>query len=148
MTGPAATPLSSWQAWALLSAGFAALTAVFAKIGVSGVDPDLATFIRVLVILPMLALVLWATGQYHSLGAITPRTWVWLAASGLATGASWICYFRALRLGPAAQVAPVDKLSIVFVAALAAIFLGERLSPLAWTGVALMGLGAILVARF
>lgn len=81
-------------------------------------------------------------------GSIAPKTWAWLAASGLATGASWICYFRALKLGPAAQVAPVDKLSIVFVAVLAAVFLGERLSPLAWTGVALMAAGAVMVARF
>lgn len=142
------TPLLSWQFWALLSAGFAALTAVFAKIGVEGINPDFATFVRVLVILPVLGVILWATGQYQAVGSIAPKTWAWLAASGLATGASWICYFRALKLGPAAQVAPVDKLSIVFVAVLAAVFLGERLSPLAWTGVALMAAGALMVARF
>jgi transporter family protein len=142
------TPLASWQFWALLSAGFAALTAIFAKVGVEGVNPDFATFIRVLVILPVLGVILWATGQYQALGTIAPKTWTWLAASGLATGASWICYFRALKLGPAAQVAPVDKLSIVFVALLAAMFLGERLSPLAWGGVALMAVGAVVVARF
>ena len=142
------SPLASWQFWAVLSAGFAALTAIFAKVGVEGVNPDFATFIRVLVILPVLGVILWATGQYQALGTITPKTWTWLAASGLATGASGICYFRALKLGPAAQVAPVDKLSIVFVALLAAVFLGERLSPAAWGGVALMALGAVIVARF
>lgn len=143
-----ASPVASWQFWALLSAGFAALTAIFAKVGVDGVNPDLATFIRVLVILPVLAMVLWATGQFSGVEPIAPRTWAWLAASGLATGASWLCYFRALKLGPAAQVAPVDKLSIVLVALLAAVFLGERLSPLAWTGVGLMAAGAMMVARF
>lgn len=142
-----ASPVHSWQFWALLSAGFAALTAIFAKVGVDGVNPDLATFIRVLVILPVLAMILWATGQFNGFEAITPKTWIWLAASGVATGASWICYFRALKLGPASQVAPVDKLSIVMVALLAAVFLGERLSPLAWTGVALMAAGAMMVAR-
>jgi len=143
----AASPLQTWQFWALLSAGFAALTAVLAKVGVEGVDPDLATFIRVLVILPILAMILWATGQYAGLPAIGAKSWAWLAASAVATGASWICYFRALKLGPAAQVAPVDKLSIVFVALIAVVFLGERLSPLAWGGVSLMALGAVLVAR-
>jgi len=145
MTAP--SPLLSWQTWALLSAGFAALTAVFAKVGVEGVAPDLATFVRVLVILPVLAVILWATGQYAGVAGIGAKTWGWLAASGLATGASWVCYFRALKLGPASQVAPIDKLSIVLVALLAAVFLGERLSPAAWTGVALMAGGAFLVAR-
>jgi transporter family protein len=148
MISSSSSPLLSWQFWAVLSAGFAALTAIFAKIGVEGINPDFATFIRVLVILPVLGVILWATGQYQALGTIPPKTWTWLAASGLATGASWICYFRALKIGPAAQVAPVDKLSIVFVAILAAVFLGEKLSPAAWGGVALMAIGAVVVARF
>lgn len=141
-------PALPWQTWALLSAGFAALTAIFAKVGVEGVNPDFATFIRVLVILPVLALILWVTGQYQGVAQIGPKTLTWLAASGLAAGASWVCYFRALKLGPAAQVAPIDKLSIVLVALIAAIFLGERLSPVAWLGVGMMAGGAVLVARF
>ena len=141
-----ASPALSWQFWALLSAGFAALTAIFAKVGVDGVSPDLATFIRVLVILPVLAMVLWATGQFSGVEPIAPRTWAWLAASGLATGASWLCYFRALKLGPAAQVAPVDKLSVVLVALFGAVFLGERLSAMSWLGIALIAGGAVLVA--
>lgn len=139
--------VGGWQVWAILAAVFAALTALFAKVGVEGVNPDFATFLRVLFILPVLAAILWATGQYQSVEGITPKTWGFLAASGLATGASWLCYFRALKLGPASQVAPIDKLSVVFVALLAAVFLGERLSPAAWTGVGLIAAGAVLVSR-
>src|SRR5690242_16663771 len=108
------TPLlSTWLFWALMSAGFAALTAVFAKIGVEKIDPDLATLIRTVVILCVLCgIVLWG-GQYRLLAATTSRTYLFLILSGLATGASWLCYFRALHLGDAARVAPIDKLSVV-----------------------------------
>jgi transporter family protein len=135
-----------WLFWALLSAGFAALTAIFAKVGVAGVNADFATFVRTVVIVLALGLIVLATGQWQSPGAVPARTWVFLVLSGLATGASWLCYFRALKVGQAAQVAPVDKLSVVLVALFAAIFLGEKLSAVNWLGVALIGAGAVLVA--
>jgi transporter family protein len=136
----------SWQFWAILSAVFAALTAIFAKIGVENVNADFATFIRTIVILATLALILLATGQYQAPGSIGGRTYLFLVLSGLATGGSWICYFRALKLGQAAQVAPIDKLSVVLVAIFGAVFLGERLSTTNWLGVALIAAGAVLVA--
>lgn len=137
----------SWQLWALLSAGFAALTAVFAKLGVAQVNPDLATLIRTVVILLVLAVIVAATGQWRPPGAIAGRTWLFLALSGLATGGSWLCYFRALQLGDAARVAPIDKLSVVLVALFGVLFLGESLSPLGWLGVLLIGAGALLIGR-
>ncbi|MFA6267028.1 MAG: EamA family transporter [Pseudolabrys sp.] len=137
---------SSWQVWAALSAVFAALTAIFAKIGIENVNSDFATFIRTIVILMTLALILTATGQFQSPNTISARTYVFLVLSGLATGASWICYFRALKIGEAAKVAPIDKLSVVLVALFGVIFLGERLSGPNWLGVALIGAGAILIA--
>ena len=136
----------SWQAWALLSAVFAALTAIFAKIGVGGVNSDLATFIRVLVILPMVGAILAATGQWQPLSSIPGRTYLFLVLSGLATGASWLCYFRALKLGDAGRVAPIDKMSVVLVALFGVTLLGERLSASKWLGVALIAAGAVLVA--
>jgi transporter family protein len=138
--------LSSWQLWAILSAVFAALTAIFAKIGVENVNSDFATFIRTIVILVTLAFILLATGQFQSPGAISTRTYAFLVLSGLATGASWICYFRALKIGQAAQVAPVDKMSVVLVAIFGVIFLGEKLTLPNWIGVALIAVGAVLVA--
>jgi len=137
---------TSWQFWALASAGFAALTAVFAKLGVSGVDSDLATWLRTLVVAVALGVLVWMSGKLRGLDEVSPRTWIWLVLSGLATGASWLCYFRALSLGDAARVAPIDKLSVVMVAVFAALFLGEHLPPLGWLGVALIGAGAVLVA--
>ena len=137
---------SAWPFWALLSAGFAALTAIFAKLGVDRVGSDLATLIRTVVVLTLLVGIVSATRQWQPLGSISPRGYLFLLLSGLATGASWLCYFRALRLGDAARVAPVDKLSVVFVAILAAFFLGERLSAMNWLGVALIAGGAVLVA--
>jgi transporter family protein len=136
----------SWQFWALLSAAFAALTAIFAKIGIENVNSDFATFIRTIVILMTLALILAATGKFQAPGTISGRTYVFLVLSGLATGGSWICYFRALKVGQAAQVAPVDKLSVVLVALFGVVFLGEKLTLPNWLGVALIALGAILVA--
>ena len=138
--------LSSWQFWAILSAAFAALTAIFAKVGVESVNADFATFVRTIVILLVLAAILSATGEWQSPSSISGRTYLFLAFSGLATGASWICYFRALKLGDAARVAPIDKLSVVLVAIFGAVFLSEKLSPANWLGVALIACGAILVA--
>jgi transporter family protein len=135
-----------WQAWALLSAGFAALTAIFGKIGVENVNSDFATFIRTVVILAVLAVILSATGQFQPLEGISSRTYLFLALSGLATGGSWICYYRALKIGNASQVAPIDKMSVVLVAIFGVTFLGERLSIRNWLGVGMIGLGAVLVA--
>ena len=138
--------LSSWQLWALLSAAFAALTAIFAKVGVANINSDYATFVRTIVILISLTLILLATGQFQSPGSVSGRTYLFLVLSGLATGASWICYFRALKIGNAAQVAPIDKLSVVLVAVFGVLFLGEKLSGPNWLGVALIAAGAVLVA--
>ena len=140
------SPLDSWLFWALLSAVFAAMTAIFAKVGVDNVNPDFATFIRTIVILLCLAAILTATGQFQSPGAVSPRSYAFLLLSGLATGASWICYFRALKLGPASLVAPIDKLSVVLVAVFGVMFLGERLTGVNWMGVGLIAGGAMLVA--
>ena len=135
-----------WQFWAVMSAVFAALTAIFAKIGIENVNSDFATFIRTIVILGCLAAFLLATAQFQSPGTISGRTYVFLVLSGLATGASWVCYFRALKLGNAAQVAPIDKLSVVLVAIFAAVFLGERPSLQNWAGIVLIAAGAVLIA--
>jgi transporter family protein len=140
------TIVSSWQFWAVLSAIFAALTAIFAKIGVENVPADLATFIRTVVILALLGLILLASGEWRMPDAISSRTYFFLLLSGLATGASWLCYFRALKIGEAAKVAPIDKLSVVMVAIFGVLFLGEKLSALAWLGVALVGTGAVVIA--
>lgn len=138
--------LASWTFWAVLSAVFAALTAIFAKVGITGINSDFATLLRTVVVLLSLALVLYATGQYQSLGSISPRSYVFLVLSGLATGASWICYFRALQLGQASQVAPVDKLSVVLVAVLGVTLLGERLDLRQWAGISLVTLGVVVLA--
>jgi transporter family protein len=140
------TVLASWPFWALASAVFAALTAILAKVGIEGIGSNLATFIRTVVILAFAGLILTVAGEWRAPASIAPRSWLFLVLSGLATGASWLCYFRALKLGEAAKVAPVDKLSVVFVAIIAAVFLGEKLSPVNWLGVALIAAGAILVA--
>lgn len=135
-----------WQAWALLSAAFAALTAIFGKVGVESINSDFATLIRTAVILAVTAGIVAATGAWQPLASVSSKSWVFLTLSALATGASWLCYYRALKLGPAAQVAPIDKLSIVLVAIFATLFLGEKLSGRNWLGVALIAVGAILVA--
>ncbi|MBN9013902.1 MAG: EamA family transporter [Rhizobiales bacterium] len=139
-------PLASWQFWALLSAMFAALTAIFAKVGVEDINPDLATFIRTIIVLMSLTFILYATGQFSHPGSISTRSWIFLILSGLGTGASWLCYFRALKLGPATLVAPIDKLSVVLVALFGVVFLGERPSGTGWLGIALIAAGAVLIA--
>ena len=138
--------LWSWQVWAVLSAVFAALTAIFAKVGVENIDSDLATLIRTVIVLISLALILFATGKLTQTGPIATKTWLFLLLSGLGTGASWLCYFRALKLGPATLVAPIDKLSVVLVALFGAVFLGERPSLQGWLGIALIAAGAVLIA--
>jgi bacterial/archaeal transporter family protein len=138
--------LAPWLFWALLSAGFAALTAVFAKVGVTNVNSDFATFIRTVVILVVLAVILAARGLFQPLSSISPRTYLFLGLSGIATGASWLCYFRALQLGNASQVAPVDKLSVVLVAIFGVVFLGEHMDLRHWAGVLLILGGVLLIA--
>jgi transporter family protein len=138
---------TSWQFWAVLSACFAALTAIFAKVGVEHVGSDFATFIRTIVILLILGAILTATQEWQSFGSVSSRSYTFLVLSGLATGGSWICYFRALKLGDAARVAPIDKLSVVLVALFGVVFLGERLSGANWGGVILIAAGAVLVAH-
>jgi bacterial/archaeal transporter family protein len=138
--------LPAWIVWALLSAAFAALTAIFAKVGVETIDSDLATFIRTVVILVVLGGILFARGRIEPVAAIAGRTYLFLALSGLATGASWVCYFRALKLGDAARVAPVDKLSVVLVALFGVVLLNEHLTLHNWLGVLLITAGVILIA--
>lgn len=138
--------LSPWIVWALLSAVFAALTAVFAKVGVENINSDLATFLRTVVVLFVLGGILLMRGLFQPLSSISGRTYFFLTLSGLATGASWVCYFRALQLGDAARVAPIDKLSVVLVAIFAATFLGEHLAMHNWAGVVLIATGVVLVA--
>lgn len=136
----------NWFTWALLSAAFAGLTAVLAKVGVKDIDPNLATAIRTLVILIITWAIVLARGG-HSVAEVSPKTWTFLVLSGLATGASWLCYFHALRLGDASKVAPIDKLSVVFVMVLAAAVLGEPLTRDRLIGTGLIVAGVIILAR-
>ena len=137
---------SAWQFWALLSAIFAALTAIFAKVGISGINSDFATLVRTIVIIAALCLFLSVTGQWQRPGTICAKSWIFLVLSGLATGASWLAYFRALQLGDASHVAPIDKLSVIFVAIFGVTFLGEKLSAINWAGVVLIGAGVIMLS--
>ena len=136
----------SWFYWAFLSAVFAALTAIFAKIGIQGVDSDLATLIRTAIIIVVLSIFVWFAGKWSNPFALPSKTWLFLGLSGLATGASWVCYFRALQIGEASKVAPVDKLSLVLVAVFAFVFLGERPSMREWTGIAMVAGGVLVLA--
>jgi len=137
---------SNWLFWALLSAVFAALTAIFAKIGLEGVDSDLATLVRTAVIMVVLAAFVYLTGKWRSPFELSSRTWLFLVLSGLATGASWVCYFRALKIGEASKVAPVDKFSLVLVAVFAFLFLDERPSIREWAGILMIGAGVLVLA--
>lgn len=137
---------TTWFYWALLSAVFAALTAIFAKIGIQGVDSDLATLVRTAIIIVVLAVFVWSTGKWSNPLALSSKTWLFLGLSGLATGASWVCYFRALQIGDASKVAPVDKLSLVLVAVFAFAFLGERPSMREWVGIAMVAGGVLVLA--
>jgi len=137
---------SAWIMWALLSAAFAALTAVFAKIGLEGIDSDLATLVRTAVIIVLLSMFVVATGKWQNPLNLPHRTLLFLTLSGAATGASWVCYFRALKLGEASKVAPVDKLSVLLVAVFAVLFLHERPSVREWTGILMVGAGVLVLA--
>src|SRR5205814_8239090 len=135
----------TWLIWALLSAFFAGLTAILAKVGVQGVDSNLATAIRTVVIVIFAWSVAWLTNK-QSLSTISGRTWLFLVLSGLATGFSWLCYFRALQLGEASRVAPIDKLSVIIAIILAGVFLHERLSWHQWVGGIFIFTGALVLA--
>jgi bacterial/archaeal transporter family protein len=130
--------LLSWVFWALLSAGFAALTAIFAKVGVENVNSDFAAFIRAVVILLVAVFIVYASGAWQQPSSVSQKTWLFLILSGAAPGASWICYFRAF--------APIDKLGVILVSVFAVLFLGERLAQPNWLGVILIACGAVLVA--
>ncbi len=136
----------SWLAWALLSAVFAAATALLAKVGVSGIDSNLATAIRTTVVFVFAWAVAVALEKHNAISMIGRRSWVFLILSGLCTGLSWICYFRALQLGPASSVAPIDKLSVVLVIVCAWLFLGEHLNAMKLLGGSLITVGAIIIA--
>ncbi len=138
---------ATWLPWALGSALFAAATAIFAKIGIQGIDSDYATLIRTAIVIVLLATFVGLTGKWSDPRALSGRTWLFLSLSGAATGASWVCYFRALQVGEASKVAPVDKLSLVLVALFAFAFLGERPSLREWTGIAMVA-GGVLVLAF
>jgi len=135
----------NWLGWALLSAFFAALTAILAKVGVAHINSNLATAIRTTVIFIFTWGIAWFTAGRGELQAVAPRTWLFLAASGLTTGLSWLCYFRALQLGEVSKVAPVDKLSVAMAILLAFVFLGERLRPQEAIGAALVVLGVVVM---
>ena len=137
---------ANWFYWAVLSASFAALTAIFAKIGIQDVDSDLATLIRTWVILVVLTAFVFFAGKWSSPWQLSTKTWTFLILSGLATGASWVCYFRALKIGDASNVAPVDKLSLVLVAIFAVLFLGERPAPREWVGIAMVAAGVLVLS--
>jgi transporter family protein len=138
---------SGWFYWAMLSAIFAALTAIFAKIGIQDIDSDLATLIRTAVIIVVLSVFVAYAGKWSNPLALPARSWLFLGLSGLATGASWVCYFRALKIGEASKVAPVDKFSLVLVAVFAFAFLGERPSLREWAGITMVA-GGVLVLAF
>ena len=136
----------AWLYWALASAVFAAMTAVFAKLGLQGIDSDFATFIRTLVIIAALAAFLTYAKKWQPVGSLSGRNWLFLILSGLATGASWLAYFKALQLGNASQVVPIDKLSVVLVAVFAVLFLGERPNAQTWLGIGLVAGGVLVLA--
>ena len=140
------TTPTAWFYWALLSAVFAALTAIFAKIGIQGVDSDFATLIRTAIIMVVLAGFVWFAGKWSNPLELSARTWTFLGLSGLATGASWVCYFRALQIGDASKVAPVDKFSLVLVAVFAVVFLGERPAMRDWIGIGMIAAGVLILA--
>lgn len=135
-----------WLHWALLSAAFAACTAIFAKVGLRDVDSDMATLIRTVIIAAVLSLFLLASGKWTNPLSVSGHAWTFLALSALATGASWVCYLRALQRGDASKVAPIDKLSLVLVALFAVCFLGERPAPREWFGIALVATGVVVLA--
>jgi len=137
---------ADWRLYALGSAFFAALTAIFGKIGVSEIPADLATFLRTIVILMLLGAIVWVRQEWQSPPSLSGKGLLFLVLSGLATGLSWLCYYRALQTGPASRVAPIDKLSVALVMLFAVLILGERLTLKSAVGGLLITLGAVLMA--
>ena len=138
--------LDHWLFWALLSAIFAALTAIFAKVGLQGLDSDFATLIRTIIIVFVLIFIVFSLGKWQNPFLLSGKSWIFLTLSALATGASWLCYFRALQMGNASQVAPIDKLSVVLVTLFAILFLGERPNLQEYLGIALISIGVLTIA--
>lgn len=138
--------MASWLSWALLAAVFAALTAIFAKLGVCRIDSDLGTLIRTAIVLVLLVPFVLLSGKWSNPFILPPRALAFLGLSALATGVSWVCYFKAIQAGPISQVASIDKLSVALVAILGFVLLGERPAPLAWLGIALIAAGAVVIA--
>ena len=138
--------MNHWLVWAVLSACFAALTAIFAKVGLRQIDSDLATLIRTVIIAFVLSLLVWGLGKWQNPLLLSGKTWLFLTLSAFATGASWLCYFRALQLGQVSQVAPIDKLSVVLATLFAVLFLGERPSVQEYLGIILIALGVLTIA--
>ncbi len=134
-----------WFVYALLSAVFAALTSILAKVGIEGVNSNLATALRTAVVLVMAWGMVFLMDAQGGLWAISRKSWIFLILSGLATGASWLCYYRALQIGEASKVVPIDKLSVVITLVLAFVFLHERFTPRSLAGCALIGLGTLLM---
>ena len=134
-----------WFVFALLSAVFAALTSILAKVGIEGVNSNLATAIRTVVVLVMAWGMVFVTNTQHGLTDISRKSWLFLILSGLATGASWLCYYRALQIGEASKVVPIDKLSVVITLVLAFVFLHERFTPKSLIGCLLIGAGTLLM---
>lgn len=137
--------MQEWALWAIASAVFAALTAIFAKVGIEGIDSNFATFIRTLVIVAALILFLTYAKKWQSLETLSAKNWLFLILSGLATGASWLAYFKALQIGKASQVAPIDKFSLVLVVVFAVIFLRERPNIKEWLGIGLIASGVFVL---
>jgi bacterial/archaeal transporter family protein len=137
---------ADWRVFAIGSAFFAALTAIFGKVGVSEINSDLATFLRTIVILLVTALLICARQEWQRPDSLSTKGVLFLVLSGVATGLSWLCYYRALQTGPASRVAPIDKLSVIFVVLFAVSFLGERLTWKVGLGGILVTVGAILMA--
>jgi transporter family protein len=138
--------VNGWFFWACMSAVFASLTAICAKVGLEGIDSDFATLLRTVIIFVVLSAFVAATGKWSNPTYLPGRSVLFLVLSGLASGASWVCYFRALKLGAASKVAPVDKFSVVLVALMAVAFLGERPSAPQWAAIALVASGVITMA--
>lgn len=137
--------MADWKIFAFGAAFFAGLTAVLAKVGVKDIPSNLATLIRTIVIIAFLGALVWARNEWRNPLELNRHSVIFLVLSGLATGLSWICYYRALQTGPASLVAPIDKLSIVFAIALSVIFLGERLNPYQWAGASMIAAGTLLI---
>ena len=134
-----------WFVFALLSAFFAAATSILAKVGIEGVPSNLATALRTVVVLAMSWVMVFVTKQQGGISAITPKSWLFLILSGLATGASWLCYYRAIQLGEVSKVVPIDKLSVIFTLVLAFVFLHEKMTLKSVVGCALIGAGTLLM---